>query len=713
MISKGQSLAVKLVGVVGALLIALSAILMVVSYFSLTATESKIVEQVNDELTQQIESTVAAKASQQAAEIAMAIEKAYAFPRILAEQISQSIESEDNELKFTRKQLQNMTAALLKVSPTSSIYAQFEKDQFDGNSEQYLSGFEHSVAGHGSFEVYFVRNRDNSITQEVIEDAQEKFDTTLDEFGFRAAEWFLCAKDTRKPCIISPYNYEIRPGYEELMTSLTYPVVANGRFRGVVGVDLNLPILQQSAEALKQSLYQGNSAVYVISQHEIVAAATEAPDKLARKFNELFKNQNTSQKILGLSSQGGSVIIDNMMYVVREIPLTTPGTNWKMIIGVDVATALSPARRVSDTIASNINALMASLITVAIVLTIVALAMVHLFTRSIVSPVKLIADKMTELAGQGGDLTQDISVKSHAELTQLSEAFNLFREKVRELLDQAKNVCEQVLEGSKTTRAQAQQTNTQIQVQLSEVDSVVTAITEMSEAAKEVARTAADAAVNADKANDNVKQTEEQVSLSTQSASKLSKEMASASEAVKAVSTRSLDIKKILDVIGAIADQTNLLALNAAIEAARAGEHGRGFSVVADEVRALASKTADSVSEIAGVIDALQGEVNSTVNIIETGNEQALQASSRSQEAFSRMRDTAEQISEISERMMQMATAAEEQSVVSEELNRNMVIIGDATREVSALSQASEQSSQAIDEAIQQLYQLLSKLKTH
>lgn len=713
MILKGQSLAVKLVGVVGALLIALSAILMVVSYFSLTATESKIVEQVNDELTQQIESTVAAKASQQAAEIAMAIEKAYAFPRILAEQISQSIESEDDELKFTRKQLQNMTAGLLKVSPTSSIYAQFEKDQFDGNSEQYLSGFEHSVAGHGSFEVYFVRNRDNSITQEIIEDAQEKFDTTLDEFGFRAAEWFLCAKDTRKPCIISPYNYEIRPGYEELMTSLTYPVVANGRFRGVVGVDLNLPILQQSAEALKQSLYQGNSAVYVISQHEIVAAATEAPDKLARKFNELFKNQSTSQKILALSSQGGSVIIDNMMYVVREIPLTTPGTNWKMIIGVDVATALSPARRVSETIASNINALMASLITVAIVLTIVALAMVHLFTRSIVSPVKLIADKMTELAGQGGDLTQDISVKSHAELTQLSEAFNLFREKVRELLDQAKNVCEQVLEGSKTTRAQAQQTNTQIQVQLSEVDSVVTAITEMSEAAKEVARTAADAAANADKANDNVKQTEEQVSLSTQSASKLSKEMASASEAVKAVSTRSLDIKKILDVIGAIADQTNLLALNAAIEAARAGEHGRGFSVVADEVRALASKTADSVSEIAGVIDALQGEVDSTVNIIETGNEQAVQASSRSQEAFSRMRDTAEQISEISERMMQMATAAEEQSVVSEELNRNMVIIGDATREVSALSQASEQSSQAIDEAIQQLYRLLSKLKTH
>lgn len=711
--SKSQSLAVKLVAVVGALLIALSAILMVVSYFSLTATEGKIVTQVNEELAQQIESTVAAKASQQAAEIAMAIEKAYAFPRILAEQIAQSIESNNSDLKLSRNQVQSITASLLRVSPTSSIYAQFEKDQFDGNSEQYLSGFEHSVAGHGSFEVYFVRNPDNSITQEVIEDAQEKFDTTLDEFGFRAAEWFLCAKETRKPCIISPYNYEIRPGYEELMTSLTYPVLAEGRFRGVVGVDLNLPILQQSAEALKQSLYQGKSAVYVISQHEIVAAATEAPDKLARKFDELFKNKQASAKILSLSSSGGSVTIDNMMYVLRDIPLTTPGTHWKMIIGVDVATALSPARRVSDTIASNINALMGSLITVAIVLTGIALVMVHLFTRSIVSPVKLIADKMTELAGQGGDLTQDISVQSHAELTQLSNAFNLFREKVRELLDQAKNVCEQVLEGSKTTRSQAQQTNTQIQVQLTEVDSVVTAITQMSEAAKEVARTAAEAADNADKANDNVKQTEKQVSLSTQSASELSSEMASASEAVKAVSTRSLDIKKILDVIGAIAEQTNLLALNAAIEAARAGEHGRGFSVVADEVRALASKTADSVSEIATVIDALQGEVNSTVHIIEKGNEQAGQASMRSQEAFSRMQETAEQISEISERMMQMATAAEEQSVVSEELNRNMVIIGDATREVSALSQASEQSSQAIDEAIQQLYGLLSKLKTH
>ena len=707
------SLAVKLVAVVGTLLFALALILMIVSYYSLTTTEGKIVEQVNNELTEQIETTISARASQQAAEIAMAIENAYSFPKILGEQIEQSIATQDSALKLSRDQVEHLTSGLLRFSPTSSIYAQFEKNKFDGRSAEFLNGFEHSVAGDGSFEVYFVRNPDNSITQEVVEDAEEKYDSSLDEFGFRAAEWFLCAKDTQKPCIINPYKYEIRPGYEELMTSLTYPVVANGSFRGVVGVDLNLPILQQSAQALKQSLYQGNSAVYVISQDNIIAAATEAPDKLARPFKEAFRSSQTSDRILALGTNNSSLIIDDMMYVARDIHLPTPDTSWKMIIGVDVNKALAPAQRVSNTISDNINSLMGSLITIAVILTLVALALVHLFTRSIVSPVKLIADKMTELAGQGGDLTKDITVQSHAELVQLSNAFNLFREKVRELLDQAKLACEQVLDGSKTTREQAQQTNAQIQVQLTEVDSVVTAITEMSEAAKEVARTAADAATNADKANDSVKQTEEQVSLSSQSASELSHEMSEASLAVKAVSSRSLDIKKILDVIGAIAEQTNLLALNAAIEAARAGEHGRGFSVVADEVRALASKTADSVSEIASVIDALQGEVDSTVNIIEKGNEQAGHASERSKEAFSRMQETAEQISEISNRMMQMATAAEEQSAVSAELNRNMVIIGDATKEVSSLSQASEQSSRAIDEAIQKLYALLSKLKTH
>lgn len=320
---------------------------------------------------------------------------------------------------------------------------------------------------------------------------------------------------------------------------------------------------------------------------------------------------------------------------------------------------------------------------------------------------------MEELAGQGGDLTQDIHVHSHAELIQLSEAFNHFKESVREMLDQAKQSCSHVIEQSGETQAHTQSTNELIQVQQAEIDSVVTAITEMSQTAQEVARTAADAANNADNATDSVKQTETEISEATRSVVDLSQEMQKASTAVQAVSQRSADIKKILDVIGAIADQTNLLALNAAIEAARAGDNGRGFSVVADEVRSLASKTAESVEEIGNVITALQGEVDHTVETIYSGSQKANDASHRSQSALDKMQTTVLQIGEISERMTQMAAAAEEQSQVSEELNRNMVVIGNATSEVATNSEASAASSKAINNAVSKLAALLAKLKTH
>lgn len=193
----------------------------------------------------------------------------------------------------------------------------------------------------------------------------------------------------------------------------------------------------------------------------------------------------------------------------------------------------------------------------------------------------------------------------------------------------------------------------------------------------------------------------------------MSQEMNTASTAVVAVAERSTDIKKILDVIDAIAEQTNLLALNAAIEAARAGDNGRGFSVVADEVRSLASKTAESVGEISKVITALQSEVNNTVEIIHRGNDKAEEASERSQSALQKMQHTVSQIDEISQRMTQMAAAAEEQSQVSEELNRNMVVIGNASSEVATNSHASEQSSVQIFSAVRTLSHLLDKLKTH
>jgi len=709
---KSHSLSSKLMSVVGMLFILLAAVFIGVSYLLLERTEKELDRHVSQEIADQIQKTVSAKASQFAAQTEALINSAHILPNTVAAQLTRSIEAND-ALSLSREQTERLVKSMLDTKVTSSAYAQFETNRFDGKAAENKSGKLHSTPGTGSFEVYFIRGENGAAEQIVITDPELKHDTTLDEFGFRAAEWYLCNEETRKPCVSNPYQYEIREGYTELMTSLTVPVIANNQFRGVVGTDLNLPIIQQRAESLKASLYDGNAEVYVVSQNGLVVAATDAKSKLARPFSEIFSDKRKSESLLNTDQLSGLFESDGMLYVSQNISLNLANVKWKMIVGVSKAHAMAPVTSLETMISSAVTSLLSTQLIVAIICTAIALALVFVFTKSIIHPVRQVAERMEELARQGGDLTQNIHVNSHAELIQLSEAFNLFKERVRELLDQAKHSCAQVIEQSGETQRHTESTNSLIQVQQAEIDSVVTAITEMSQTAQEVARTAADAADNADKATNSVKQTESEISESTHSVTELSKEMKNASDAVQAVSQRSTDIKKILDVIGAIADQTNLLALNAAIEAARAGENGRGFSVVADEVRSLASKTAESVGEIGKVITALQSEVDHTVNTIHSGSLKAEDAAQLSQSALGKMQTTVLQIGEISERMTQMAAAAEEQSQVSEELNRNMVVIGNATSDVSTNSKASAESSKAIFKAVSTLRELLAKLKTH
>jgi len=705
---EGKSLSLKLLLVVGALFVVMSTCYIGVSTYSLNKTENIIVKQVSDEVSTQIEGTVRSRASAIAAQIGNLFEKSFAVPKGIAAQIKGNIEG-DIPQPLTRGQVEAMVGNALKSASVSSLYAQFEDNQFDGRDAQFTQGYSHSVDGHGSFEVYFVKEDSGAISQEPIDDHTEKHDTTLDEFGFRAAEWYLCSADALKPCASNPYNYEIRPGYSELMTSLAVPVVAQGRFRGVVGADLNLPILQKLAKDLKASLYGGNAEVYIVSHKGFLAAATDHADSLAKPFKRVF---DRSDDLLATSGKSVTTTIDNFLYVVQPIAIESAGVNWELVVGINVDTAMQPVTNVSDMISDEITSILSNTFIIAVVLTLGALFLIQLFTRSIIRPVKMVSDRMSELAGQGGDLTQSINVHSHAELINLSNGFNRFRETVRELLDAAKQAGSQVITLSGVSKENAQKAHQQISIQQAEVETIVTAITEMSSTAQEVANTASSAAENTNAATQSVRDTEAEVSIASKQASELSSEISVASDAVKAVSQRSENIRKILDVIGSIAEQTNLLALNAAIEAARAGDHGRGFSVVADEVRALASKTAESVGEISTVITALQNEVSHTVEIIEKGTEKAEDAASRANAAFEKMKETVAQIEEINHRIIQIAAAAEEQSHVSEELNKNMVVIGDSTKEIASLSQMSEESAEDIYASSHNLIEQLNKLKT-
>ncbi|MEL7593680.1 methyl-accepting chemotaxis protein [Aeromonas veronii] len=662
-----------------------------------------VMTQTSDALEEEVSRSLQYQAERYAIQIASLMQNSYQIPLTVTAQIEAGMAKP--ELRLSRPQVEYLLgSSLQQASGISSIYAQFEPDGYDGEDGNWLGGASHSVAGKGSLEVYFTKDQGGAVAQQAVDAAasEAKFDTSLNEFGIRNSEWYLCGRDTRQPCLMEPYLYEISPGNKMLMTSLTVPVLRDGKFVGLAGVDMNLPIFQQLAENLGKSLYDNKADVTLVSKMGLIVGSNRYADKLGRPLKEV-----------GLTLPDGQPVSSDSDFILHQpIRVEAANTQWWLMIKVPKALALGKAHAISNELGALLVDAQRQQIIAMGGITLLVLGLLVWFIQTITAPLSLISRHVGHLSSNEGDLTQQMEIDTHQELIDLGSQLNAFLGKLRGMVQMSKGIGQQVYQQAREMKHTADTMRNSLDEQNLELESVVSAMHQMSTTAVSVAGYAEQAAQESEAATHHINTAQQTLSNARNEIHTLVGDMHEADKAVALVAQRSTNISRILDVIRAIAEQTNLLALNAAIEAARAGDMGRGFAVVADEVRALANKTRESTDEIGQLIGSLQTEVSSSQRLMNTGIERSTTTVQGTEQAFEALNRVVAQIQQIHDHISQVATAAEQQSAVSDTINQNLMRIGDTANVIGQEASSSHQLSEALEQAATALASQLDRLRT-
>ncbi|WP_421170852.1 methyl-accepting chemotaxis protein [Aeromonas dhakensis] len=334
-----------------------------------------------------------------------------------------------------------------------------------------------------------------------------------------------------------------------------------------------------------------------------------------------------------------------------------------------------------------------------------------LLAGSVSRPLNQLARLFRELGSGDGDLTQRLKVEGRDELAQVATGFNNFVAKIHGSIEQVADNSRQLAATANEVATKAQLTQHNCTAQRDRTVQVATAIHEMGATVSEIAGNASLAADVAKQANEQADAGAVVVAQARHGIIGLSGEIEGVAGVIESLASQTDSIGSILDTIRSISEQTNLLALNAAIEAARAGEQGRGFAVVADEVRNLASRSAASTAEIQGMINRLQEQSARAVSAMAQGRNQSLEVVTQADAANGALGQITAHITQISDMNIQVATATEEQSSVVGEINRNVEDINQLTMETADIAHQLTESSRSLQHLSGELDKLVGNFR--
>ncbi|WP_328600586.1 methyl-accepting chemotaxis protein [Psychromonas sp. L1A2] len=352
-----------------------------------------------------------------------------------------------------------------------------------------------------------------------------------------------------------------------------------------------------------------------------------------------------------------------------------------------------------------------SMVTTSAILIILSFVIVIWIISAIVKSLLTLKERIDTLSTGEADLTSRIAIVYDDELGDISRSVNNFIIYLQSMMLDISQASVHITKSTEQLNDQSIKVNSALLTHASETDQVVSAITEMSSTSETVAQNAADTSINTQKANDEAILSKAIVTEASNSVIALVDEVDSASTSINTMNDNTQEIIKALSVIGEIADQTNLLALNAAIEAARAGEQGRGFAVVADEVRSLAARTQTSTAEINKILSTLSNDAENAVTAMDVTRSSCQRTAENTARVTDSLDNMTNFIIHINDLNTQIATASEEQSAVTEEVNRNMTNISEMVKELTRSGQETLDSTENLASANSQLDSLVKKFK--